>query len=109
MGVEDVINKIKNYPTSLLSDRARQDLIQYAMDYIQAENNWTRAEFNLEEILEFQTKHKVEVLVQSDYQYHCFIDFKEGDGSYAQAFTVLNALMMGIRNYKQKLEEDEYR
>lgn len=75
------------------------------VDYREAENNWTRAEFNIEEILKFQLEHKVEVIMQEDYQYHCFIDYKKGDGSYAQSFTPLNALMVGIKQYKYKQED----
>jgi hypothetical protein len=71
------------------------------MNPIEDENKIARKLFDLEEIIEFQKLHKVEVLIQPHYQYHCFIDYKEGDGSYASGFTNLGTLIMGIKNYKK--------
>ena len=39
-------------------------------DYILEENEQSEELFNLEEIIEFQTRHKVEVMMQEDYQFH---------------------------------------
>lgn len=75
------------------------------IDPIGAEDFMTKQLFNLEEILDFQREHKIEVIMQSDLQYHCFIDFKEGDGSYASAFTPLNAMIIGIKQYKNRKNE----
>ena len=75
-------------------------------DWFEAEDNHTRASFDLEEILAFQKEHRVEVLRQEDYQYHCFIDYKQGDGSYAQSFTPLNSMIVGIKQYKNKENAD---
>ena len=64
---------------------------------IQDENNWVRKNFDLEEILDFQSKHRVEIILGSDYQYECWIDYKEGDGCYGGSLTPLHALITGIK------------
>ena len=68
------------------------------------EQDWVRQNFDLEEILEFQSKHKVEILMEADYQYACYIDYKEGLGCYCSSFTPLHALVAGIKTYKNKNE-----
>lgn len=73
--------------------------------WIEDEDNQTRKLFDMEEILDFQKDHKVEILMQDDLQFHCFIDYKKGDGSYAQSLTSLNAMIVGIKQYKNRKNE----
>lgn len=72
------------------------------IDYIHLENQQSIELFNLHEIIKFQSENKVEVIMQSDFQFYCFINYKEGDSSYAESLTFMNALIMGIKNYKEK-------
>ena len=69
------------------------------------EDDWVRQNFDLEEILKFQSEHRVEVLMGGgDYQFCCYIDYKENDGCYYSSLTPLHALVAGIKTYKNKNE-----
>lgn len=70
------------------------------IDYYQKEIRGTRVLFDLEEILEFQKEHRVEVIFEADLQYMCYID-GEGWGS---GLTTLGAIVYGIRKFKKNNE-----
>jgi hypothetical protein len=65
-------------------------------DYMKGEIELTRKMFNLEEILEFQLLHDVQIIRSADYQYLCYID-KE---AYGTSMTPMLALIIGINQYK---------
>ena len=67
------------------------------INYIKQEEDLIRELFDLEEIIKFQSKHRVEVILGSDYQYSCYIDGK----SYSSALTSLGGLVSGIAVYKK--------
>ena len=73
------------------------------INYIKEENTLTKKLFDFDEIIDFQMKHVVEVVRGNDLQYKCYIDGK-GFGS---GLTTMGALVIGIRQYKSKLMEDE--
>lgn len=66
-------------------------------DYFAEENKQTKEIFNLDEILEFQLKHDVQIIRGSDYMYICYID----KGAYGSALTPMFALAYGIKCYKE--------
>lgn len=70
------------------------------MNHFEEENEFTRKLFNLEDILEFQLIHDVQIIRGSDFQYDCYID-KE---VYYNALTPINALVVGIKIYKDRNE-----
>jgi len=63
------------------------------IDYFKYENELTKKLFNLDEILEFQLTHDVQIIRGEDYQYMCYID----NQVYATAITPLFALWYGIK------------
>ena len=66
------------------------------MNYIEQEIEFTKSNFNLDEVLEFEKEHKVEIIRGEDYLYCCHIDNK----IYAPSLTSLCALVTGIKIYK---------
>ena len=66
------------------------------MNYIEQEIEFTKSNFNLDEVLEFEKEHKVEIIRGEDYLYCCHIDNK----IYAPSLTPLCALVTGIKIYK---------
>lgn len=68
------------------------------MNYFKEENDITRKLFNLEDLLEFHLNHDVQIIRGSDFQYDCYID-KE---VYYNALTPINALVVGVKIYKEK-------
>jgi len=71
-------------------------------DYLSKENELTKKIFNLEEILDFQLEHDVQIIRMEDYNYLCFID---GHG-YGVSITPMCALTIGIKQYKEHFEKD---
>lgn len=69
-------------------------------DYIENEYNFVRDNFNLEEILEFQKDHAVEIIRGSDWQYECYIDRK----CYYISLTPLYTLLLAIKTYKDHVK-----
>lgn len=69
------------------------------MDYFLEENELTRKQFDLDEILAFQLENDVQIIRGEDYQYICYIN-KEGYGSY---LTPMGALVIGIKQFKDHL------
>jgi hypothetical protein len=65
-------------------------------DHFQIENEITKTLFNLDEVLEFQLQHDVQIIRGEDYQYMCYIDKK----GYGASLTPLNALVIGIMRFK---------
>lgn len=57
--------------------------------------------FDFHNIREFCKKHRVEVLWQSDQQYHCYIDYTDDGKSWAIEIDFLTALVKGIDNYQK--------
>lgn len=69
--------------------------------YIQQEYFLTYKLFNFDEIFSFIIENKVEVLVQEDYQFHCYINYDGKTGSLDSSLTPLSALVLGIKKYKE--------
>lgn len=61
------------------------------------ENNSSKTMFNLDEILNFQLSHDIQIIRGEDYQYQCFIDKK----AYGSALTPIFALIVGIKLYNK--------
>lgn len=63
-----------------------------------------------EDVEEFLLHNKVEVLVQEDGQYHCYINYK-GDGKdyvwYSTIHNPLTAIVIGIKKYKQAQDKKQ--
>ena len=70
------------------------------INYFEEENEIVRKLFNLEDLLEFQLTHDVQIIRGGDFQYDCYID-KE---VYYNALTPINALVVGIKIYKERNE-----
>lgn len=68
------------------------------MDYIQEEINLAKKFFDLNEIIEFQLAHDVQIIRAADYNYICYID---GSG-YSPSLTTIGALTLGIKQFKQR-------
>lgn len=66
-------------------------------DYIENEYKFVRDNFNLEEILEFQKDHAVEIIRGLDWQYECYIDRK----CYYISLTPLYTLLLAIKRYNE--------
>jgi len=68
-----------------------------------------RKDFDFDTIFNFCQEHRVEILVQEDDMYHCFIDWHlpEGKGSWAIEFNALTSLVRGVTDYikHKKLNE----
>ena len=67
------------------------------MNYFEDENNIVSDNFNLEEILQFQLTHDVQIIRGRDYQYICYIDRE----AYCPSLTPMFALLFGIKQYKE--------
>jgi len=76
--------------SSLISECLKRDSFEFVKKNI-----------NIELILDFCWNYKVEVLMQADFQYHCYINYKEGDGAYSIELDPLSALILGIENFKK--------
>ena len=66
------------------------------MNYFEEEIEFTKANFNLDEVLNFEKEHKLEIIRGEDYQYSCVINNK----MYAPSLTPMCALVTGIKIYK---------
>jgi hypothetical protein len=66
------------------------------IDYFKEENELTKKLFDLDEIINFQMEHDVQIIRESDWQYMCYIDNK-GFGS---GLTTMGALVLGIKQFK---------
>lgn len=66
------------------------------VEYLSEEDKQTEELFNIQEILEFQSKNDVQIIRGEDFQYGCYIN----KVCYYHALTPLNALIVGIKIYK---------
>lgn len=66
------------------------------IDYFKKENELTKKLFNLDEIINFQMEHDIQIIREMDYNYMCYID-KKGYGS---TLTPMGALVIGIKQFK---------
>lgn len=71
---------------------------QPELDYFQSEIELTRKLFDLEQILDFQMKHDVQIIRGADWQYECYID----KACTNVALTPMMALVLGVHFYNQK-------
>lgn len=71
------------------------------MNYIEEEDKYVLNNFNLNDILDFTKKNRVEIIIGTDHLYQCFINYKKGDGCYATSLTPLYALLIGIKQYNK--------
>jgi len=67
-------------------------------NYFLEENEIVKKYFDLDEILEFQLEHDVQIIRGEDYQYLCYID-KNG---YGVSLTPMCAIVIGIKQFKEK-------
>ena len=67
------------------------------MNLHQQEIHLVRKCFDLEQILEFQVKHDVQIIRLEDYNYICYIDKK----GYGVSLTPIMALVKGIKQYQE--------
>jgi len=65
-------------------------------NYFKEENKLIKKLFNLDEIINFQMEHDIQIIREADWQYMCYID-KKGFGS---SLTPIGALVIGIRQFK---------
>lgn len=72
-------------------------------DPIKDEHEYVRKHFNIDEVVEFEKNHRVEIILGSDLQYWCFID----KGVYSTGLTTLYALITGIKIYQNELNDKE--
>ncbi len=68
------------------------DAIQFAL---------LKEHFNLEEVWEFNLHHRLDVIGLPDWQYGCYVDYKEGDGCWALETDPLSAMVFGIKAWKK--------
>jgi hypothetical protein len=73
-------------------------------NYHEQENEWVRDSFDLEKLIEFTSKHKVEVLMGASFQYEAYVDYKEGDGCYGTGLTILGAIVTAIKTFENKYQ-----
>lgn len=64
-------------------------------DYYERENEFVRRYFDVNQVISFQKNHRVEVKMESDWQYACYID----GGSWGSSLTPLMSIIVGIRQY----------
>jgi len=64
---------------------------------------------NITELRSFCEEHRVEVLLQDDMLFHCFIDFEEGHGSWSVMDNPLDSMIYGMQQFKffKKREHNE--
>jgi hypothetical protein len=70
-------------------------------DPFQDEVEYVRKNFNLEEYIEFQYYHDIQIIRGEDYQYCCYIDKK----CCTTALSPLYAIVVGIKIYKENLKK----
>jgi hypothetical protein len=70
---------------------------KFIIEYFAEENKIVQELFDLNEILDFQLKHDVQIIRGEDYQYLCYID-KKGLGV---SLTPMCALVIGIKEFKE--------
>lgn len=60
-----------------------------------------KKDFDFDKIFKFSQEHRVEILLQEDSMYHCFIDWHlpEGKGSWAIEFDAFTSMILGINEY----------
>ena len=67
------------------------------IDYFKEETQDTKMLFDLDEMLDFQLKHDIQIIRGADYQYMCYINKQ----AYFSALTPLGALVYGITKFKE--------
>lgn len=67
-------------------------------DYFQQEVDLIRELFDLNDIIEFQKEHDIQIIKGADCQYECWINKKCFDVS----LTPLGAMTLGIKKYKDE-------
>lgn len=71
------------------------------MDYYLKEIEDTRMLFDLEQIINFQLHHDVQIIRGEDYQYVCYIDGK----AYTPSLTPMLSLVHGIRMFNESKKD----
>ena len=67
------------------------------MDYFKQENEITKELFDLDDILEFQLKHDIQIIRDEAYQYCCYINGE----MYYIGMTFLGSLVTGVKIYEE--------
>ena len=70
-------------------------------NYFEEEEGAVMAYFNLDEFIEFSSRHSCEVIRGEDYQYELYID---GKGAYSNSLTFMGAVVEGLSAYKNNLK-----
>lgn len=67
-------------------------------NHFQEENKLTKELFDLDEILEFQLNHDIQIIRGEDYQYYGYIN----KDCYDVSLTPLSALVLSIKKFKEQ-------
>lgn len=71
-------------------------------EQIEQSNQEVLANTNLQELYQFCKENRVEILLQEDCEYHCFVNYHEGKGSLHSDFNPLIALVFTMNKFKNK-------
>lgn len=78
--------------------RRRQGLkIRTMKDFFEEEAKLAKKLFDLDEVLEVQRNHDVQIIRGEDYNYLCYIDKK----GYGVSLTPMLALALGVKQFKE--------
>lgn len=76
------------YPKDEFGKRLKKDNKHFIATY-----------FDIDECLNFCWNHRVEILLQNDLQYHCYIDYPENTDSYGIENDAFTSMVVGITRY----------
>jgi len=90
------LDKANDTPQVMPGDAEKYREYIRAMSFLDAKKN-----FDFDDIFKFCQDHRVEVMMQEDAMFHCFIDWHlpEGKGSWAIEFDSFTAFILGIKQY----------
>lgn len=74
------------------------------IDYFKEENDLVRKLFDLDEVINFQMKHDVQIIRGADWQYMCYVN----GSAFASGLTTMGALVFGMKQFKNNsIKSDE--
>lgn len=93
---------LMNPPPLEITDETPESMKDYGRKLRESSHKIAKKNFDFELIFNFCQDHRVEVLVQDDLQYHCYIDYhidKGKKGAWAVQLDSFSALIIGIKSY----------
>jgi hypothetical protein len=72
-------------------------------EQLKVDNKKIIGTIDIDEILNFCYNHRVEILLQDDMQFHCFIDYPENKSSYGIELDAFTSMIIGIKTYLKKI------